>query len=98
MPDTTGGSGRSVRRCRQSAPSYGSDRTPIDVKAGQRNVASVDTYSLPFLLGLEPEDGGSADDSRPTIAFTIVDAVHPVDPEVDIVSGRGNPAARTRSS
>ena len=74
-------------------PSFGSDQVEVDVLRGVRNVVNVDVYSLPFLINLDPDDGETADESRPHISFTVVDAVHSIDPDVSILvkqGGNGN--------
>lgn len=65
-------------------PSFGSDPTSVDVVKGANNVVNVDVYSLPFVIGLNPEDGGTVETSRPDVDFTIVDANHTIDPDVNI--------------
>jgi hypothetical protein len=61
--------------------SFGSNPLVIDVVAGETNRATVDVFSRPFLLDLDPADGQAASSARPQVTFTAVDAVHTIDPE-----------------
>jgi hypothetical protein len=65
-------------------PSFGSDEIPVDVLPAQVNVVNVDVHSLPFLLDLDPGDGETAEDLRPHVNFTVVDAAHAIHPDVNI--------------
>jgi hypothetical protein len=61
-------------------PSWRSDDIDLDVVPGV-NVVDVDVHSVPFLLDLDPADGATVNESRPTISFTAVDANFDVDVE-----------------
>jgi len=70
-------------------PSFGSDEIELDLVAGVTNVVEVDVHSLPFLVDLDPDDGETADSPSPGIDFTVVDANHDIDPDIDILLGSG---------
>ena len=81
---TRNGDGTPCSASQDTLPSFGSDEIPVDVQAGVTNVVDVDVHSLPFLLNLDPADGGTADSVRPNVNFTVVDANHDVNPDVNI--------------
>ena len=65
-------------------PSFGSDPIEVDVIPNQTNVVDVDVHSLPFVINLAPEDGGTVETATPDLDFAVVDANHAVDPDVAI--------------
>lgn len=83
-PTNPGGQGVACSGNPNTLPSYGSDEIPVDVVAGERNFVTVDVQSLPFLLDLDPEDGGRTDNHQPEVNFTVVDAVNSINPSVSI--------------
>jgi hypothetical protein len=68
----------------ETLPSFTSDDIELDVVEGVTNRVDVDVVSLPFLVGLDPDDGETADDERPRIRFAVVDANFPVSPAIEI--------------
>lgn len=83
-PTRPPGQGEACSGNPNTLPSFGSEEIPVDVVPGFQNIVNVDVHSLPFLLDLDPEDGGTADSSTPTVSFAVVDANHPVDDELNI--------------
>lgn len=65
-------------------PSFGSDEIEVDVLPNQSNIVDVDVHSLPFVIDLDPADGATVLTATPDLDFTIVDANHPIDPDVNI--------------
>ncbi|MFN2375237.1 MAG: hypothetical protein ABR538_01785 [Candidatus Binatia bacterium] len=78
------GEGSPCSGAQNTLPSFGSEEIPVDVVPGFQNIVNVDVHSLPFLLDLDPEDGGAADSATPTVSFAVVDANHPVDADLGI--------------
>jgi hypothetical protein len=75
---------------REALPSYGSDEVPVNILPSQRNRVDIEVHSLPFLLDLDPDDGETADEARPDVFFTVVDAAHGIDPDVGVRMTRNN--------
>jgi hypothetical protein len=60
---------------KDAGPSFASGDVEVDVQPATVNQVDVDVHSVPFFLNVRPADGETVTDARPTIRFTVVDAV-----------------------